>query len=30
MEVDGELWVYAEVARENDSNEIRLFKLPKN
>ena len=29
MEVDGELWVYAEVARENDSNEIRLFKLPK-
>jgi len=27
MWIDGELWVYAEVARENDSNEIRLFRL---
>jgi hypothetical protein len=25
--VDGELWVYAEVARPNESNEIRLFRL---
>ena len=25
--VDGEIWVYAEVARENDSNEIRLFRI---
>ncbi len=29
MWVDGELWVYAEVARPNESNEIRLFRLPK-
>lgn len=29
IEVDNELWVYAEVARRNDSNEIRLFKLTK-
>lgn len=28
MMVDGELWVYAEVARPNLSNEIRLFRLP--
>jgi len=27
MIVGDELWVYAEVARENDSNEIRLFKV---
>jgi hypothetical protein len=27
MWVDGEIWVYAEVARENDSNEIRLFRI---
>jgi len=26
MIVGDELWVYAEVARENDSNEIRLFR----
>jgi hypothetical protein len=25
--VNGEIWVYAEVARENDSNEIRLFRI---
>lgn len=25
--VDGELWVYAEVARPNNSNEIRLYRL---
>ena len=25
--VDGELWIYAETARPNDSNEIRLFRL---
>lgn len=25
--VDGELWVYAEVARPNQSNEIRLYRL---
>jgi hypothetical protein len=30
MWVDGVLWVYAEVARENDSNEIRLFQLQLN
>jgi hypothetical protein len=30
MWVDGELWVYAEVARPNESHEIRLFRLPKN
>ena len=24
---NGEIWVYAEVARENDSNEIRLFRI---
>ena len=29
MWVDGELWVYAEVARPNESNEVRLFRLPK-
>lgn len=29
MWVDGELWVYAEVARPNESNEIRLFRLLK-
>ena len=27
--VDDELWVYAEVARTNDSNEIRLFRVKK-
>lgn len=27
MRVDDELWVYAEVARPNESNEIRLFRL---
>jgi hypothetical protein len=27
MWVGDELWVYAEVARPNDSNEIRLFRL---
>jgi hypothetical protein len=27
--VDGELWVYAEVARPNETNEIRLFRLQK-
>ena len=27
MWVDGEIWVYAEVARENDSHEIRLFRV---
>jgi hypothetical protein len=27
LNVANELWVYAEVARENDSNEIRLFRL---
>lgn len=27
MCVDGEIWVYAEVAKPNDSNEIRLFRL---
>ncbi len=27
MHVDGEVWVYAEVAKLNDSNEIRLFRL---
>lgn len=27
MWVDGELWAYAEVARPNESNEIRLFRL---
>jgi hypothetical protein len=26
--VDGELWVYAEVARPNGTNEVRLFRLP--
>lgn len=25
--VDGEIWVYAEVARPNNSNEIRLFRI---
>lgn len=25
--VNGKIWVYAEVARENDSNEIRLFRI---
>lgn len=25
--VDGEIWVYAEVARPNQSNEIRLYRL---
>jgi hypothetical protein len=25
--VDGEIWVYAEVARPNESHEIRLFRL---
>jgi hypothetical protein len=25
--VEGEIWVYAEVARPNDSNEIRLFRI---
>jgi len=27
--VDDELWVYAEAARPNESNEIRLFRLPR-
>jgi len=27
MHVDNEIWVYAEVAKPNDSNEIRLFRL---
>ncbi|MCA9731954.1 hypothetical protein KC799_07485 [candidate division KSB1 bacterium] len=27
MLVDGELWVYAEVARPNNSHEIRLYRL---
>jgi hypothetical protein len=27
MYVDGQMWVYAEVAKPNDSNEIRLFRL---
>jgi hypothetical protein len=27
MWVNGELWLYAEVARPNESNEIRLFRL---
>jgi hypothetical protein len=27
MWVDNEIWIYAEVARENNSNEIRLFRL---
>jgi hypothetical protein len=26
--VDGELWAYAETARPNNTNEIRLFRLP--
>ena len=26
--VDGEIWVYAEVARPNDSHEVRLFRIP--
>jgi hypothetical protein len=26
MYVDGEIWVYAEVARPNETNEIRLFR----
>ena len=30
MWVGDELWVYAEVARPNDSNEVRLFRLKKN
>jgi hypothetical protein len=29
MYVDGDLWVYAEVARPNESNEIRLSRLLK-
>ena len=28
LRVDGELWAYAEVARPNNTNEIRLFRLP--
>ncbi len=28
MYVDGEIWAYAEVAKPNNSNEIRLFRLP--
>lgn len=27
--VEDEIWIYAEVARENNSNEIRLFRLKK-
>jgi hypothetical protein len=27
MRVDGDLWVYAEVARPNEAHEIRLFRL---
>jgi hypothetical protein len=27
MWVDGQIWIYAEVAGENDANEIRLFRL---
>lgn len=30
MWVDGEIWVYAEVARANDSIEIRLFRISIN
>ncbi len=30
MWVDGQLWVYAEVARPNASNEIRLFRLDRD
>ena len=26
--VDGEIWVYAEVSKENNSHEIRLFRIP--
>tara|TARA_B100000586_G_scaffold194158_1_gene143246 strand:+ start:118 stop:1155 length:1038 start_codon:yes stop_codon:yes gene_type:complete len=26
--VDGEIWIYAEVSNENNSNEIRLFRVP--
>jgi len=29
MQVGNELWAYAEVARPNESNEIRLFRLPR-
>ncbi|MBW7864600.1 MAG: hypothetical protein GX580_10875 [Candidatus Hydrogenedens sp.] len=29
LDVDGELWVYAEVARPNETNEVRLFRLKK-
>ena len=25
--VDGDIWVYAEAARENNSNEVRLFRI---
>ncbi len=28
--VDGQIWVYAEVSRPNNSNEIRLFKIKVN
>ncbi|MCK5853302.1 hypothetical protein KAH27_09775 [bacterium] len=28
--VDGQIWVYAEVSRPNNSNEIRLFKIDVN
>jgi len=30
MWVGDELWAYAEVARPNESNEIRLFRLPRS
>jgi len=26
--VDGEIWIYAEVSNENNSHEIRLFRIP--
>jgi hypothetical protein len=29
MDVDGELWAYAGVARPNESSEVRLFRLQK-
>lgn len=29
MSVGDELWAYAEVARPNESTEIRLFRLPR-
>ncbi len=26
--VNGEIWIYAEVSRENNSHEVRLFRIP--